>query len=146
MRIAVISDTHDAMPRRLPRRLAEADEIWHLGDVCSPGTLVELEMLEKPLWVVAGNCDFFPGWPLNRRLERGGFVFHLEHIPLRRAPRGVDAVLNGHMHAPRNETDPMGTRWLSPGAVTGPRGGSSAGFAWLTFPTTGGFTWERVRL
>src|SRR5437660_11364829 len=34
MRIAVISDTHNRVPPQLPELLAEADEIWHLGDVC----------------------------------------------------------------------------------------------------------------
>ena len=43
MRIAVISDTHDRYPPGLPDRLREADEIWHLGDVCAPETLVEFE-------------------------------------------------------------------------------------------------------
>jgi len=146
MRIAVISDTHDRLPGLLPGRLEAADEIWHLGDVCDPATLVELELLGKPLWIVAGNCDFHPAWPTHRRLERGSCTFHLEHVPLRRAPRGVNAVLNGHLHHPRDETDPLGVRWLSPGAITGPRGGSVAGFGWLTIPNGGGFNWAREAL
>ena len=42
-RIAVIADTHDRYPPGLPGRLAGADEIWHLGDVCEPETLAEFE-------------------------------------------------------------------------------------------------------
>ena len=42
-RIAVISDTHDFVPPGLPARLAAADEIWHLGDVCEPETLAVFE-------------------------------------------------------------------------------------------------------
>ena len=91
MRIAVLSDTHDRLPSTLPRRLKGADEIWHLGDVCDPATLVALEQLGPPLRVVRGNCDAHPGWPLELTLERGGVVFHLTHIPPRRAPEGAIA-------------------------------------------------------
>lgn len=131
-RIAVISDTHDEMPAHLPARLAAADEIWHLGDVCDPRTLAELERLDRPLWVVAGNCDGWPGWPQQRRLERAGHVFHLEHIPLRHAPRGVSAVLHGHTHVPRDETDFLGVRWLNPGSASSPRYHGPPSFGWLT--------------
>ena len=68
MRIAVISDTHDRFPESLPERLRGADEIWHLGDVCDPLTLVEFELLRVPLRVVAGNCDEH-AWPLSLTLE-----------------------------------------------------------------------------
>ena len=37
-------NTHDRLPADLAQRLRGADEIWHLGDVCAPGTLVELEL------------------------------------------------------------------------------------------------------
>ena len=52
MRIAVISDTHDKYPEDLPARLQDADEIWHLGDVCEPETLVEFKQLGKPLHIL----------------------------------------------------------------------------------------------
>lgn len=32
MRIAVLADTHNRLPLHLAREIAEADEIWHLGD------------------------------------------------------------------------------------------------------------------
>ena len=57
MRIAVISDTHDRFPASLPEGLRGADEIWHLGDVCAPETLVEFELLGPPLRVVLGNAS-----------------------------------------------------------------------------------------
>lgn len=129
MRIAVLSDTHDRLPSTLPRRLKGADEIWHLGDVCDPATLVALEQLGPPLRVVRGNCDAHPGWPLELTLERGGVVFHLTHIPPRRAPESVHAVLHGHTHVPRDEVV-RGVRWLNPGCITRPRG-LPPSFAWL---------------
>ena len=132
MRIAVIADTHDRYPPKLPSRLKSADEIWHLGDVCDPATLAEFEQLGKPLHVVLGNNESHACWPLELRLEREGLRFFLTHIPPGRVPPGVDVVLHGHTHVPRDETDASGVRWLNPGCITRPNQGSRASFAWLT--------------
>ena len=132
MRIAVIADTHDRFPPGLPRRLQGADEIWHLGDVCDPLTLGEFEQLGRPLHVVLGNNESHSFWPLELRLERVARKFFLTHIPPGRAPPGVDAVLHGHTHVPRDETDEAGVRWLNPGCITRPNRGARASFAWLT--------------
>src|SRR5262245_18223353 len=102
MRIAVFSDTHNRYPWSLPQRLAEADELWHLGDVCEPETLVEFEQLGPPLRLVRGNCDAHP-WPLTLDLERQGVRCHLIHIPPNRAPPNAHLVLHGHTHVPRDE-------------------------------------------
>jgi uncharacterized protein len=132
MRIAVIADTHDRYPPDLPRRLQGADEIWHLGDVCEPATLAEFEHLGKPLLAVLGNNESHDLWPRERWLERAGLVFYLTHIPPGRAPAGADAVLHGHTHVPRDETDDFGVRWLNPGCITRPNRGARASFGWLT--------------
>lgn len=145
MRIAVISDTHDRFPAGLPKRIAGADEIWHLGDVCSPATLVEFELLQRPLRVVQGNCDAHP-WPFTLDLTRGGRRFHLVHAPPRHPPKGAHFVLHGHTHVPRDETDPLGVRWLNPGCITRPNRGAPASFAWLTVGPDGEFDWELVRV
>ncbi len=151
MRIAVVSDTHDHLPARLPGLIAAgaADAIWHLGDVCDPGTLVELELLGIPLTIVAGNCDHWPTWPQSRRIELGGHVFHLEHIPRLLAPRGVSVCLHGHTHVPRNETDPFGVRWLNPGSASSPRYEGPPSFAWLTIDPAADrapIAWDLVHL
>ena len=131
IRIAVISDTHDWMPPGLPGRLAAADEIWHLGDVCEPDTLAELEALGKPLHIVLGNNESHNLWPLELRLERAGRIFFLTHIPPGRAPAGAGFVLHGHTHVPRDEIDEDGVRWLNPGCISRPKMNGRAGFAWL---------------
>lgn len=145
-RIAVIADTHDRVPPGLLERLVEADEIWHLGDVCEPDVLAEFEVLGKPLHVVLGNNEWHHLWPLELRLERAGHVFHLVHIPPRHAPAGVKFVLHGHTHVPRDETDARGVRWLNPGCITRPREGSTHGFAWLTVKKGTAPAWKRVSL
>ena len=144
MRIAVIADTHDRYPAELPGLLRGADEIWHLGDVCAPETLVEFEMLGVPLKVVQGNNDDYAVWPLTLDLTRGGVAFHLVHIPPRRAPAGVRVLLHGHLHVPRDEVDVRGTRWLNPGCISYPRA-SVRSFAWLEVDK-GNFKWELVKL
>ena len=132
MHIAVIADTHDKYPPSLPRRIRGADEIWHLGDVCEPATLVEFEQLGKPLHVVLGNNEWHNFWPRELRLERAGLNIFLTHIPPRQVPVGVNIVLHGHTHVPRDETDDRGVRWLNPGCITRPNRGARASFAWLT--------------
>ena len=145
MRIAVISDTHDRYPDTLPEQVRSADEIWHLGDVCAPDTLVEFQQLGPPLRVVMGNCDAHT-WPLTLDLEREGHRFHLVHIPPRRVPARARFVLHGHTHVPRDETDPLGVRWLNPGCITRPNRGAPASFAWLTVRRGQPIEWELVRL
>ncbi|MDP1579472.1 MAG: metallophosphoesterase family protein [Candidatus Didemnitutus sp.] len=145
MRIAVISDTHDSCPATLPGRLAGADEIWHLGDVCEPEVLWGLEQLRKPLAVVLGNNESHNLWPLHLTLEREGRRFYLTHIPPSRAPRGVACVLHGHTHVPRDETDAAGVRWLNPGCISGAQRGAPASFAWLTIEKDR-LTWKVVKL
>jgi putative phosphoesterase len=141
MRIAVISDTHDRCPSSLPEALREADEIWHLGDVCDPALLAAIVLPGRPLHVIQGNCDAQESWPLALTLARGGMSFYLIHIPPRHAPTGVQAVLHGHTHVPRDETID-GVRWLNPGSASQPRSGSAAGFAWLTIGRDGRVRWE----
>ena len=142
MRIAVLSDTHDRLPATLPGRLRGAAEIWHLGDVCLPGTLAPLETLGVPVHIVRGNCDWAGSWPETLVLERGGARFHLVHIPPKHGPAGVAAVLHGHTHVPCDETDPRGVRWLNPGSVSHGRRGAPASFAWLEIVAAGDWAWR----
>ena len=142
MRIAVISDTHDRVPARLPERLKGADEIWHLGDVCEPAVLVEIEQLGPPVRVVRGNCDSHFVWLLALELKREGVTFYLTHIPPARTPAGVQAVLHGHTHVPRDEVL-GGVRWLNPGCITRPRGVPPT-FGWLTVEGGKLVSWKLV--
>jgi len=131
IRVAVISDTHDHVPASLPERLAEADEIWHLGDVCEPWTLDLFKAVGRPVFVVLGNNEEHALWPLERRLEREGHRFYLTHIPPTRTPADAEFVLHGHTHVPRDETDEAGVRWLNPGCIARAGRKHGATFAWL---------------
>ncbi|HSY53886.1 MAG TPA: metallophosphoesterase family protein [Opitutaceae bacterium] len=145
MRIAVIADTHNRYPPGLPQQLRAADEIWHLGDVCEPDTLVEFEQLGRPLHVVLGNNDSHFAWPVALELERGGLKFYLTHVPPSRAPAGFHVVLHGHTHVPRDELG-GGARWLNPGCISRPNHGVPPSFAWLEVAEGRLLGWNLVRL
>jgi len=127
--IAVIADTHDRLPVSVCAAIRDADEIWHLGDVCSPVILGTLERL-APVRIVRGNCDSETHWPLTLDFKLEGLRFHLEHIPAKKPP-ACDIFLHGHTHVPRDETV-GGVRFLNPGCITRPNRGAPASFAWLT--------------
>ena len=145
MRIAVIADTHDKLPLRLIELVAEAEEIWHLGDVCSEWVLDELLVTGKPLKVVRGNCDSVAKWPLTLEFTRTGFRIQLVHIPPAKAPPDIDLVLHGHTHVPRHER--VGSAiFLNPGCITRPNRGAPRSFAWLTLQGHGDYRWELCQL
>ena len=129
MRIAIVADTHDRLPESVCEAIRGADEIWHLGDVCSPVILVTLERI-APVRIIRGNCDSETDWPLKLDFTLEGLRFHLEHIPTKRPP-ACDIFLHGHTHVPRDETV-GGVRFLNPGCITRPNRGAPASFAWLT--------------
>jgi putative phosphoesterase len=145
MRIAIISDTHDRFPPHVGQAIADADEIWHLGDVCAPQILAEVEKLGPPLRIVRGNCDSYFGWPLTLDFEMAGVRVHLEHIPPHQPPANCDLFLHGHTHVPRDETL-GGVRFLNPGCITRPNRGAPASYAWLHLTGDGSVEWNVVRV
>jgi uncharacterized protein len=145
MRIAVISDTHDRFPEHVGEAIAEADEIWHLGDVCEPQVLAGIELIGPPVRMVRGNCDSQMGWPLTLDFEVAGMRIHLEHVPPRQAPAKCDLLLHGHTHVPRDEMI-GGTRFLNPGCITRPNRGAPASYAWLRLDEGRKVEWSLVRV
>lgn len=141
LRIFVLSDTHNHLPREWPALVHAVDEIWHLGDVCDEPVLAALREIGPPLMVVRGNCDGNFEWPLIRDLVRHGVRFRLVHIPPKRAPEGVDVLLHGHTHVPRNEMV-NGVRFLNPGCVTRPNRGAVASVALLELAPDGTLRWQ----
>ena len=142
MRIAVLSDTHNRLPQSVCDRIRDADEIWHLGDVCSPEILVQLERITL-IRIVRGNCDDEVSWPLTLDFELEGVRFHLEHIPTTLPPE-CDVFLHGHTHVPRDETV-NGVRFLNPGCISRPRGASNS-FAWLILERGQRPSWKLVEV
>ena len=145
LRVFVLADTHDHLPANLTKLADDADEIWHLGDVCAPGILQTLETLGPPVTIVRGNCDSNFEWPLVVDLQRNGVRFRLVHIPPESAPENIDVLLHGHTHVPRNERRD-GIRFLNPGCVTRPNQGAPASVAVLEISTDGKLSWRLTML
>ncbi len=145
LRIFVLADTHNHLPADIAGLAEGADEIWHLGDVCAPSLLLEIENIGPPVAIVRGNCDANFEWPLVMDLKRHGLRFRLTHVPPSGAPEDVDVLLHGHTHVPRNERRD-GILWLNPGCVTRPNRGAPASCATLEIAPGGKLTWHLKRL
>jgi putative phosphoesterase len=141
LRIFVLADTHDKVPANLETLATGADEIWHLGDLCAPMILQTIETFGPPVTVVRGNCDSNLEWPFTVDLKRNQVRFRLVHIPPDRAPDGVDVVLHGHTHVPRDERV-EGVRFLNPGCVTRPNRGAAPSVGILEVAADGKMTWR----
>ena len=130
MRIAVIADTHDRLQPHVLAAVRGADEIWHLGDVCGHAIESALAAIGVPLRIVRGNCDDNSDWPFTLEFTIEGLRIFLVHIPLPSAPPGVDLLIHGHTHVPRDEVVGR-ARFLNPGCITRPNRGAPASYAWL---------------
>jgi putative phosphoesterase len=140
LRVLVLADTHNKLPEKLSSFAEGADEIWHLGDVCDPGIIERIKMFGPPVTIVRGNCDAEFEWPLIVDLVRHGVRLRLVHIPPAPPPDGVDVVLHGHTHVPRNEVVDS-VRFLNPGCVTRPNRGAPPSVAILQIGTDSGIDW-----
>ncbi|HYJ06810.1 MAG TPA: metallophosphoesterase family protein [Chthoniobacterales bacterium] len=145
LRVFVLADTHNRLPANLEALARDADEIWHLGDVCDPGILDAIENFGPPVTVVRGNCDSNMEWRLVVDLERNGLRFRLVHIPPERAPANVDVLLHGHTHVPRDERV-ASVRFLNPGCVTRPNRGAPPTVANLDIAPDGKLAWNLIKL
>ncbi len=95
-RVFVLADTHNRLPESVTEMAKDADEIWHLGDVCAETILDELRSIGPAVIVVRGNCDSNFEWPLVVDLVRDGLKFRLQHVPPDRPPDDFDFLLHGH--------------------------------------------------
>lgn len=130
LNILLLSDTHGHLDERILAHAAEADEIWHAGDVGSLDVVDRLVALGKPVRGVFGNIDdavLRRVWPHDQRFTAGGLRFWITHIAgaagrlptaikaeLRANP--VDVLICGHSHLLRVGRDPSGVLCMNPGA------------------------------
>lgn len=139
VQVGVIADSHDYLPVSVVDALRSVDQIWHLGDVVQPFVLEPLQALGKPLHIVRGNNDDYP-WPQSLDFTIEGMSCHLIHILPRVIPSGIQLLLHGHTHVPKNNM--LGsTRLLNPGSVGRANKGAPASYALLTLEN-GKATWK----
>lgn len=135
MKIGVISDTHDNVPKIEAAvryfNNAGVDAVLHCGDFVAPFALFPFKELLPKLYLVYGNNDgekkglralaAAHGWTLGvmpMEVELGGRKIVMLHEPdrledLRRAARH-DIIVYGHTHKPRASHD-NGRLALNPG-------------------------------
>ncbi|NQW41087.1 MAG: metallophosphoesterase family protein [Cryomorphaceae bacterium] len=130
LKILVLSDSHGHLDDRILAHAAEADEVWHAGDVGSLDVVDRLASASKVLRGVYGNIDdaaLRRTWPLNQRFTAGGLRVWITHIagPAGRLPKDikaglkadpVDLLVCGHSHILRVGQDASGVLCMNPGA------------------------------
>src|SRR5215469_9187382 len=109
--IGAISDTHGLLRPQALAALAGCDPIIHAGDIGSPDVLARPGAL-APVHAVRGNVDhgaWSANLPVTQRIEIDGFRIYVLHILAELNPQAadnvdVDAVIYGHSHQPKIET------------------------------------------
>ncbi|MDD7266966.1 MAG: metallophosphoesterase [Lachnospiraceae bacterium] len=129
----VISDTH-GRHRNLERVLAKVgkiDAVFHLGDVEDGREYIQ-GLLSCPLYLVAGNNDFYSEAPVRLVVAMEGHTFLLTHGHLEQVYYGIDrlcyagqeanadVVMFGHTHYPAVLRE-NGLLLLNPGSLSRPR-------------------------
>ena len=117
MQILVLSDTHGILDPEILEHCAQADEVWHAGDI-GPNVLERLEKSCKVLRSVRGNAD--PKQTAADELEfvAGGLRVRLIHhfVPSNITGRRPDVLVCGHTHILEIRRDATGMLIINPGA------------------------------
>ena len=125
MLIGVISDTHGLLRPEALAALQGSQRIIHAGDIGDTAILDRLSQI-APVTAVRGNVDR-ESWarniPETNVLECGDvsiYVIHiLESLDLKPQAAGMQAVIYGHSHVPKQEIKD-GVLYFNPGSA-GPR-------------------------
>ena len=134
MKILVISDTHgyEENLEKVLKKTGMPDMVLHLGD-SEGGEDIMKEMLKCPLYLVAGNCDFFCDYPKSRIVDADGISIFMTHGHYYHVSVGLRALAEtarnndcrvavfGHTHKPMLEQMEDGLVILNPGSLSFPR-------------------------
>jgi putative phosphoesterase len=120
--IGVISDTHGLLRPEAIAALRGSDRIIHAGDIGDPAILDRLAEI-APVTAVRGNVDR-EAWAKNiaetELLEVDGasiYILHiLENLDLQPKAAGIQAVIYGHSHVPKQEMKD-GVLYFNPGSA-----------------------------
>lgn len=133
MKILVVSDTHrsNSLYLQLVKKYEPLDMIIHCGDFEGSEYTIS-EAADCPVYMVAGNNDFFSGVPTEIEFKIGKHKAFLSHghnyyismgnelIKDEAKSRGADIVFYGHTHRPVIERcDDIIA--INPGSLTYPR-------------------------
>ncbi len=134
MRILVVSDTH-GQEENLKRVLKEEgtpDCVIHLGDSeCTEEYFWSL--VQCPVHMVAGNCDYFTRLPKVKFVELGGCRIMITHghyyyvsvgmrdLEAEARTNGCSVAMFGHTHRPYLDQSSDDLTVLNPGSLSFPR-------------------------
>ena len=131
MKILLLSDTHSYIDEKILKYAAEADEVWHAGDIGDLKVTDELSKVSK-LRAVYGNIDATDirrEFPLNNRFIIDGIDVWITHIggyPGKYSPQIKDEIYKnppnlficGHSHILKVMPDKrLNLLHMNPGAV-----------------------------
>lgn len=131
MKILLLSDTHSYIDEKILKYAAEADEVWHAGDIGDLKVTDELSKVSK-LRAVYGNIDATDirrEFPLNNRFMIDGIDVWITHIggyPGKYSPQIKDEIYKnppnlficGHSHILKVMPDKrLNLLHMNPGAV-----------------------------
>lgn len=133
MRILIVSDTHgwDRNLETLLEQCGKIDLLIHAGDVQHSEDYIRA-LAGCPVYMVAGNNDYFSGLPMEQEFMLGShkvFLAHGHHYYvhsgceyIRKAgrSRGADIIIFGHTHRPFLEQE-KNLIILNPGSLSFPR-------------------------
>lgn len=156
MKILVVSDTHgneDNLSRVL-EEVGMPDHLIHLGDAESGEGRIR-DMVQCPVHIVAGNCDFFSDLPTTEIVEIGDQRILITHGHYYYVSVGIrdlveDARANdcnvamfGHTHRPFLDQSDGDVTVLNPGSLSYPRqDGRRPSYALMTLDGHGGADFE----
>jgi uncharacterized protein len=117
MKLLILSDTHDNYPLAIKalEHAGDIDQIIHLGDGVDDARIIEY-ISEKPVIMVAGNCDSIASVPRDIRTMIARKEFFLTHghnyhvksgltqLYNKAVAEEVSIVLYGHTHIAAIET------------------------------------------
>lgn len=151
MTILVVSDTHGRADnlKKVLNSHGMPDALIHLGDSeCGEEGIRRL--VDCPIYMVAGNCDFFTDLPKTRIVEIGGIRMLLTHghyyyVSVGMRDLTADAKVNdcriamfGHTHRPMLDCSDAELTVLNPGSLSFPRQeGKQPSYAILEIPEDG---------
>ena len=134
MRILVVSDNHGKTGNydKVLARVGAIDLLLHLGDVEGSEDYIRASA-GCPVYMVAGNNDFFSDLPMEEELQIGKYKVFLTHghyysvsmgterLKAEARARGAQIALYGHTHRPVVDMGRGDVIAVNPGSLSYPR-------------------------
>lgn len=134
MKILIMSDSHshDSNVEKAIRKEGPLDALLHLGDSQGSEEYIR-ELAGCPVYMVAGNCDYFSSLPSVRIVEFGKYrimLTHGHHYYVSVGPKDLleeakvnrcNIVIYGHTHRPVLDGTDGEVLVLNPGSISFPR-------------------------